>query len=141
MGIYKRCSHGRRERDRCSDPWYASYKLPGRPRARVALERWSGEEVNTKGQALAIFDQVKAEVRAGTFDPRGRGITARDDGAITFAQLAKVFEERYVAAKQLKTGSDFKWRIKPLLERFGHRDISTIRAADVEDWPISGSRV
>jgi len=134
MGIYKRCSHGRRERDRCSDPWYASYKLPGRPRARVALEKWSGEEVKTNGQALAVFDQLKAEVRAGTFDSRGRGVSAQKDGPLTFARLVKVFEERYVAAKQLKTAEAFKWRIKPLLERFGNRDISTIRAGDVEDW-------
>jgi hypothetical protein len=147
MGIYKRCNHGRRECDRCSDPWYGSYKLPGRPRARVALEKWSGEEVKTKGQALAVFDQLKAEVRVGTFDSRGRGVTVQKDGPLTLARLVKVFEERYVAAKQLKTAAAFKWRIRPLLERFGDRDISTIRAGDVEDWqadlrkarPIHGS--
>lgn len=100
----------------------------------MALEKWSGEEVKTKGQALAVFDQIKAEVRAGTFDSRGRGVTVPKDGPVTFAQLAKVFEERYVLAKGLKTTDDFKWRIKPLLERFGDRDISTIRSADVEDW-------
>jgi len=134
MGIYKRCNHGRRERDRCSDPWYGNYKQPGRPRARVALEKWSGEEVKSRGQALAVFDQLKAEVRAGTFDARGRGVTVQKDGPLTFAQLVKVFEERYVAAKQLKTAEAFKWRVRPLLERFGDRDISTIRTGDVEDW-------
>jgi integrase len=134
MGIYKRCEHRGRERDRCSHPWYGSFKLPGRPRARVALDKWSGDEVETKGQAQAIFDEIKAAVRAGAFDPRGRGVTVPKDGPLTFAQLVKVFEERYVAAKQLKTAGDFKWRVKPLLERFGDRVISNIRAGDVEDW-------
>jgi integrase len=134
MGIYKRCEHRGRERDRCSHPWYGSFKLPSRPRARVALEKWSGDEVETKGQAQAIFDEIKAAVRAGTFDPRGRGVTVPKDGPLTFRQLVKVFEERYVAAKQLKTAGDFKWRLKPLLERFGDRPITNIRAADVEDW-------
>jgi len=134
MGIYKRCNHGGRERDRCSHPWYGSFKLPGRRRARVALEKWSGDAVETKGQAQAIFDEIKAAVRAGTFDPRGRGVTIPKDGPLTFPQLVKVFEERYVAAKQLKTAGDFKWRVKPLLERFGDKVIANIRVADVEDW-------
>ena len=34
MGVYKRCEHRGRERDRCSHPWYGTYKLPGRRRAR-----------------------------------------------------------------------------------------------------------
>ena len=134
MGIYKRCRHGRRERDRCSDPWYASFKLAGRERVRVALAKWSGTEVETKGQALAAFDDVKTAVRSGTFDPRGRGVTIPKDGPITFADLAKLFEERYVAAKQLKTADDFKWRVKPLVERFGSMPLAAIRTADIEDW-------
>jgi hypothetical protein len=77
MGIYKRCSHGRRERDRCSDPWYASFKLSGRPRVRVALAKWSGTEVETKGQAQAVFDDLKTAARTGTFDPRGGAVASR----------------------------------------------------------------
>jgi integrase len=134
MGIYKRCSHGRRERDRCSDPWYASFKLAGRPRTRVALAKWSGTEVATKGQAQAVFDDLKSAVRLGTFDPRGGGITIPKDGPITFCDLAKLYEERYVAAKQLKTADDFKWRMKPLVARFGSMPLTAIRTADIEDW-------
>jgi len=70
MGIYKRCSHRARERDRCADLWYGSYKLPGRPRAKVSLSKWAGVEITTKGQAQAAFDDLKAAVRAGTFDRR-----------------------------------------------------------------------
>jgi len=70
MGIYKRCSQRARERDRCADLWYGSYKLPGRPRAKVSLSKWAGVEITTKGQAQAAFDDLKAAVRAGTFDRR-----------------------------------------------------------------------
>lgn len=134
MGIYKRCNHGRRERDRCPDPWYASFTVAGCPRVRVALAKWSGSEVETKGQALTAFDDLKTAVRSGTFDPRGRGVTVPTDGPITFADLAKVYEERYVSAKQLKTADDFKWRVKPLVARFGRMRVAAIRTADIEDW-------
>ena len=134
MGIYKRCEHRSRERDRCAHPWYGTYKLGGRRRARVALEKWSGEEVETKGQAQKVFDELKAEVRAGTFDPAGRGVVTSKDAPMTFAQLATVYEERYIKGKGLKTAGEFKWRVKPLTKRFGETSIANIRTGDVEDW-------
>lgn len=134
MGIYKRCEHRGRDRDRCADPWYGSYKLPGRPRARVALEKWSGKEVQTKGQAQEVFDDLKTAVRAGTFDPSGRGVIVSKGQPMTFAKLASTYEERYIAGKGLKTATEFKWRVKPLLKRFADTPIDTIRTGDVEDW-------
>lgn len=134
MGIYKRCEHRGRERDRCSHPWYGAYKLAGRPRARVALEKWSGSEVKTKGQAQEVFDDLKGAVRAGTFDPLGRGVVIAEGESMTFAQLAKIYEERYIAGKGLKTADEFKWRVKPLLQRFAQTPIAKIRAGDIEDW-------
>jgi integrase len=134
VGIYKRCQHHGRERDRCADPWYGSYKLANRPRARVALEKWSGDEVKTKGQALAAFDDLKAAVRAGTFDSDGRDIAGTSGEPMTLRQLADVYEERYIKGKGLKTADEFKWRVKPLLKRFGDVPIANIRTGDVEDW-------
>ena len=134
MGIYKRCEHRGRERDRCAHPWYGTYQLRGQRRVRVSLARWSGEKVDSKGEAQKVFDDVKAAVRAGTFDPYGRGIVRSADEPMTFAQLAKVYEERYVNGRNLKTASEFKWRVKPLIERFGNVAITKIRTGDVEDW-------
>jgi integrase len=134
MAIYKRCQHRGRERDRCADPWYGTYQLEGHRRVRVSLAKWSGQEIKTKGDAQAAFDDVKAAVRAGTFDPRGRGVVLSSDDPMTFAQLAKVYEERYVVAKNLKTAGEFKWRVKPLVQRFGEMPITKIRTGDVEDW-------
>jgi hypothetical protein len=47
----------------------------------------------------------RAGLRAGTFDPRGRGVVTSKDAPMTFAQLAKLYEERYVAGK-MSTDSD-----------------------------------
>jgi integrase len=134
MAIYKRCQHRGRERDRCAHPWYGTYQLRGNPRVRVSLAKWGNTEVKTKGEAQAVFDDVKTAIRAGTFDPRGRGVVLSSDEPMTFVQLAKVYEERYVIAKNLKTAAEFKWRVKPLVERFGKMPITKIRAGDVEDW-------
>jgi integrase len=101
---------------------------------RVALEKWSNATVRTKGEAQVVFDEIKAAIRAGTFDPRGRGVSIPQDAPLTFAQLAKVYEERYVAGKRLRTAGELKWRLKPLLARFGDRPITSIKTADIEDW-------
>lgn len=134
MAIYKRCQHRGRERDRCSHPWYGTYQLRGHPRVRVSLAKWSGTELRTKGEAQTVFDDVKAAIRGGAFDPRGRGVVPSSDEPMTFAQLVKLYEERYVLAKNLKTAKEFKWRVKPLVERFGPTPITKIRTGDVEDW-------
>jgi len=100
----------------------------------VALEKWASTEVKTKGQAQEVFENLKAAVRSGTFDPRGRGVTVSEGRPMTLAHLAKIYEDRYIVGKGLKTASDFKWRVKPLLKRFGNTPIANIRTGDVEDW-------
>src|SRR5579864_1833362 len=118
MAIYKRCTHRGRERDRCADPWYASYKLPGHPRARVSLAKWTGDDITTKGQAQAAFDDLKAAVRAGKFDPRGRGVTAAQAAGMTFDQLADEYFEKYASLK-LARPEGFAARVKPARTAFG----------------------
>jgi integrase len=134
MAVYKRCHHRGRDRDRCPHPWYASYKVADRARARVSLAKWAGVPVETKGDAEAVFDDMKAALRAGVFDPNGRGIAPTPDRPMTFAELVTAYEERYVQGRRLKTAGDFRWRVKPLIKRFGPVPITKIRAGDVEDW-------
>jgi len=135
VGIYKRCSHRGRERDRCTDPWYGSYKLPGHPRAKVSLGKWTGEEIETKGQAQAAFDDLKAAVRAGTFDPRGRGVTAAQAAGLTFNQLADEYYEKY-AQLRLARPTGFGARVKPARDAFGPLLIAQIRTTMIEDWQL-----
>lgn len=135
MGIYKRCSHGARERDRCADPWYGSYKLPGRPRAKVSLAKWTGEEITTKGQAQTAFDDLKAAVRAGTFDRRGRGVTAAQAAAMTFSKLVEEYYDKCARFKLTKP-KGFASRVKPAVDAFGPLPITQIRTQVIEDWQL-----
>src|SRR5258708_26466720 len=102
MATYKRCGHRGRDRDRCAHPWYGSYKLPGEARARVSLTKWNGEDVRTKGQAQAAFDDLKASIRDGSFNPHGRSVSIRRD-AMTFPQLVDDYQKKDVAAQGLPT--------------------------------------
>jgi integrase len=135
MGIYKRCSHRARERDRCADPWYGSYKLPGHPRAKVSLAKWTGEEITTKGQAQAAFDDLKAAVRAGTFDRRGRGVTAVQVAGMTFSKLVDEYYDKY-ARFTLTKPQGFASRVKPAVDAFGPLPITQIRTQMIQDWQL-----
>lgn len=136
MGIYKRCPHKGRDRDRCDHKWYASYSLRKQPRERVALDKWTGRTVRTRTEALAAYDDLKAEIRAGRFSPVGLNVSrpATPDGPVTFRWLAQMFETHYVKGKQLKTRDDFPYRVKPLLAAFGDDPLATITGARVEGF-------
>lgn len=136
MGIYKRCAHKGKDRDRCDDPWYASYLLRDFPRAKVSLAKWTGRDIRTKTDAAKAFDELKAEVRAGRYSPVGLTVTrpATPDGPLTFRWLISMFETHYVKGKRLKTKDDFPYRIKPLLEAFGDEPLTNITTTRVETW-------
>jgi integrase len=135
VGIYKRCRC--RDRVRCTHEWYGSFKLPGVPRAKVSLTTWTGDEIDTKGQAEGAFDELKREVRAGTFDKRGRSVlAARRPAGITFSELCAEYHDKYAQHKLARPGA-FASRIKPALRTFGSRPISQLRTSDIEDWQTS----
>ena len=139
MGIYKRCCHRGRERDRCADPWYGSYKLPRRSRAKVSLSKWTGEDITTKGQAQAAFDDLKAAVRTGRFDRRGRGVTAAQAAAMTFSKLVEEYYDKCARFK-LTNPKGFSSRVKPAVEAFGTLPIAQLRTQLIEDWQIKLAR-
>ena len=116
MGTYKRCRC--RDRVRCTHQWYGNYKLPGVPQKRVSLTKWTGDEIGTKGQAEAAFDELKREVRAGTFDECGRSVLAgRRPGGITLSELCAEYHDKYAQHKLARPGA-FASRIKPALKTF-----------------------
>ena len=65
MGLYKRCPHRGRARDRCEHAWWGSFR--GR---RVSLEQWIGRDIRSKAEAAAALDELRSAIRAGAFDPR-----------------------------------------------------------------------
>jgi len=136
MGIYKRCEHKGKDRDRCDHEWYASYQLRGHPRARVSLPKWAGRTVTTKTHAQQAYDDLKAEIRAGRFTPLGLAVSRppTPDGPLTFRWLISMFETHYVKGKKLKTRDDFPYRSKPLLEAFGDEPLSALTSTRIERW-------
>src|SRR5437588_1826586 len=94
VGLYKLCDHKRRARDRCEHAWWARFK-----HARVSLEKWANREIETKTDAEAVFDELKRAVRSGEFDKRGLE-PPRSFSPLTFRELAALYKERHVFAKQ-----------------------------------------
>ena len=128
MGLYKICRHSGRARDRCEHAWWGSFR--GR---RVSLARWANCEVESKTDAASVLDKLRAAVRADTFDERGMNFHP-ELSPLTFRAFAEVYKTRHVVAKGLALASTIDYRLKPLLERFGDRQLAEIRTADVEDF-------
>jgi integrase len=62
-----------------------------------------------------------------------RCVTLSKDAPLTFAKLVEDYEKKYVTGK-LRTAGEFKYRKKPLIAHFGPMAITSIRAADIEDF-------
>ena len=128
MGLYKLCEHKGRAHDRCPHPWWGSFR--GK---RLSLAKWANREVRSKTEADTVLDDLRAAIRAGTFDERGIEPPAKTS-PLTFSKFADVYKERHVLAKGLALTSTIDYRLKPLIERFGDRPVSEIRTADIEDF-------
>ena len=128
MGLYKICEHKGRARDRCEHAWWGSFR--GK---RVSLAKWTNREVRSKAEADKALDDLRAAIRAGTFDERGLD-PPRETSPLTFSTFADVYKHRHVLAKGLALAGTIDYRLKPLLERFDDRPIAEIRTADVEDF-------
>jgi type I restriction enzyme S subunit len=139
--IYKRCPHRPgRPQEACDHPWYASFQFQGQPRARVALAKWTGEPIQTKRQALAAFDDLKAAVRAGRFNRRGR-LVAQLSGAVpTLQQLAREHFDKVTSHTVGERPGPYWSRLKPALMAFAETPIDQITTAAIDDWKLALQR-
>ena len=128
MGLYKICTHTGRARDRCGHAWWGSFR--GK---RVSLSKWTNREIDSKEGAKVALDELKTAIRDGTFDERGLDPPA-DTSPITFGKFAEVYKQRHVLAKGLALSSTVDYRLKPLIERFGDRQLADIKTADIDDF-------
>jgi integrase len=128
MGVYKICEHKGRARDRCDHTWWGSFR--GK---RVSLEKWANRDIETKTAAGKALDDLRAAIRAGTFDERGLEPPV-EKSPLTFSTFAEAYKQRHVLAKGLALADTIDYRLKPLIERFGDRLISEIKTADIEDF-------
>ena len=128
MGLYKICEHKGRARDRCEHAWWGSFR--GK---RVSLAKWANREIKSKAEADKALDDLRAAIRAGTFDERGLEPPV-EKSPLTFSKFADVYKQRHVLAKGLALTDTIDYRLKPLIERFGDRLLSEIKTADIEDF-------
>jgi len=82
MGLFKRCKHTGRTRDRCGDPWWGSFQHHG-TLYRVSLSKWANEDIASKQQAQAIYERFRKAVRDGQI----RSEENRQQRPITFDEL------------------------------------------------------
>jgi hypothetical protein len=113
VGLYKRCEHKGRSRDRCEHGWWGGFRGQ-----RVSLTRWTGRDIRSKAEADAALDELRTAIRGGTFDERGLELLPKG-GPLSFRELATVYKERHVIANGLALARTIDYRLKPLLEHFG----------------------
>jgi hypothetical protein len=99
---------------------------------RVSLSKWANRDIALKTDAQAVLEDLRAAIRAGTFDPRGQVV--REITPMTFREFAEICKERHAVARGLSLARTIDWRLRPLLERFGDRALADIKTADVEDF-------
>ena len=107
------------EREPGSGVWWICYKQDG-IRHR--------EKVGSRGNAIALYQQRKSELRAGKKLPtnmRNRGVT--------FAQLATEVE-KWSAEHHPKDIRTVKSRMKVLVAEFGDRTAQGIKPSQIEQW-------
>ncbi|HEX3940824.1 MAG TPA: hypothetical protein VHX11_05010, partial [Acidobacteriaceae bacterium] len=107
------------EKERGSGVWWIRYRAEGK------LKR---EKVGRKSDAIDLYHQRKADVRAGVKLPAN----LRTKG-VKFEEIAKDAEEWYVShgKKDLRT---VKNRMKRLVKDFGTQVADTISPAQIDQW-------
>jgi hypothetical protein len=110
LGLYKICGHRGRARDRCQHAWWGSFQYKGTLH-RCSLARWANEEIQTKQHADAVYERMRADVRAGRFNPIGN---IPEQGPLTFERFADVYIEKYVRAKALASADTIEYRMAPV---------------------------
>src|SRR5579862_930733 len=131
MGLYKLCPHKGRHRDRCEHPWWGSFRG-----TRASLSKWANRAIASKTEALAVLDDLRKAIRAGTYEAQPATPEPTPD-AITFRQVAELYKDRHVIAKRLTRAKTIDYQLRPLLARFGDQAMAQIRTADIEDFITS----
>ena len=88
-GVRKICACSRHKHAKCPHAWYFNFSWQGRS-YRLSLDRYSGAHIETRADAEALADQLRARIRAGLFDTPAEtaGETAARDGTLTFCAFA-----------------------------------------------------
>jgi len=101
MGLFKICHHKGRARERCDCPWWGTFRGN-----KVSLQKWTDRDIATKDDAEAALSELKATIRAGTFDRRG---LKPAPSVATFKAFADRYWDRH--AKLLRDAGTVKNRL------------------------------
>src|SRR5712691_715713 len=98
-GLYKRCDCARRKWLKCEHGWHFDF-YKGR-KFRYSLDviaRARGEQPpRAKGDAEALRDRIRGEIRSGTFiDPHAKPAPVSTDTRLTFGDVADRYRDQYV---------------------------------------------
>jgi integrase len=99
-GVWKRCDCGKRRWPKCEHPWYFNFHAGGHSHrySLDAIARARGQEPpTTKVEAMTWRDQIRGEIRAGTFaDPDAHGPAAPPEARLTFGDVCDQYLARHV---------------------------------------------
>lgn len=76
-------------------------------RRRVSLSKWADREIRSKTEASIALDELRAAVRAGTFDERGLRPRPQSS-SLTFRQFADIYIEKHARAKSLSLADRYQ---------------------------------
>jgi integrase len=103
--VLKRCACDESKHNRCLHPWYMKKFLwQGRPYA-PNVTRWARvtlhEDVTTRTRADVLVEQIRTQIRAGTFTSAKAANTARPvaDAEMTFTQLIAAFDRDVLSVR------------------------------------------
>lgn len=129
MGLFKRCEHKGRNRDRCACPWWGSFQHRGKLH-RASLSNWANEDIKSKQQAQAVYDRFRQAVR----DDRVSAHDDQQEGPLTFNDFADLYVKHYVKPQGLTSADTIESRIGPLRRQFDSKMLIDIKTADIEDF-------
>ncbi|MCI0410496.1 MAG: site-specific integrase [Acidobacteria bacterium] len=100
-------------------PWFVFWREPG-------TKQQKARAFDTKKEAEAFHDQVRQDIRHGTYQPLK---------PIPFKEWAEGWLERHKAFVGPKTAAIYEWALQVhLIPQFGPTPIQSLRAEQIETW-------
>jgi integrase len=141
-GLRKICGCPRRAWAKCEHAWHFAFCWKGK-HYRFSLDRFTGKRVGGKTEAVRVAEQLRGQIRDGTFqrpveEPDKR---AADAGGLSFAAFAEVFVERYSKAREKASWDDDASMLRqvaafpvswPGATRLGEKPLSAVTEDDIE---------
>ena len=137
-GLRKRCGCPRTKWPKCAHGWHFNFSWKGVSH-RLSLDRECGRHIESKTEAQAEADRIRAAIREGRHQATSSPATLDD---LTFAQFAETWEER--RGRELANAYDSGHRLKKICGfklpganppiNFGQKPVSSITTDDVESY-------